>query len=185
MPGTRHRRPSKPSPDSPQEIVVLSIRQPHADSIIFGRGSQRKWVENRGWRFPPRYRGPLYIHASRWDGDGRPVPTPGNGIVGAIIGRVDLVEAARQRDMEESHYVHVGLSRRELTAFQKSLCKLFPAPDDLDAWEFWTEDSVALILSSPLALKHPIPTGGKLNLWRFTVEPSRLKFITSKPQKGA
>ena len=43
-----------------QTISVLSIKQPHADHIIFGD----KWCENRTWQ--TRYRGPLFIHASQW-----------------------------------------------------------------------------------------------------------------------
>lgn len=41
-----------------QEIRVLSVQQPAADSIFwFG-----KWCENRSWQ--TKYRGELFIHAS-------------------------------------------------------------------------------------------------------------------------
>lgn len=48
-------------------MKALSIKQPWAWAIIHGG----KPVENRDWRYPPKYRGPLFIHASKtfdWDG---------------------------------------------------------------------------------------------------------------------
>ena len=47
-----------------------------------------------------------------------------------------------------------------------------------------TEDEIELhgdgpycwLLANPRALANPIPTGGKLNLWRFNVESERLVF---------
>ena len=39
------------------------------------------------------------------------------------------------------------------------------------------------LLQNPRALVDPIPTGGKLNLWRFNVEPKRLVFREPEPPK--
>ena len=85
-----------------QTIHVLSIRQPQADNIIFGD----KWCENRTWQ--TRYRGPLFIHASRWDGPSDQ-PTPGRGVVGAIIGRTDLVDVV---DLETSQALRFRAYKR-------------------------------------------------------------------------
>jgi len=40
---------------------ALSIRQPFAWAIIYAD----KNIENRSWRYPPKYRGPLLIHAGK------------------------------------------------------------------------------------------------------------------------
>jgi hypothetical protein len=50
-------------------IKVLSIRYPWPLFILFG-GSQAKDIENRqGWRYPPTYRGRLYIHCGKQPDD--------------------------------------------------------------------------------------------------------------------
>jgi len=43
-------------------VKALSIRQPWAFAICH----LGKRIENRDWRYPPSYRGPLLIHASSW-----------------------------------------------------------------------------------------------------------------------
>lgn len=44
-----------------ETIKALSTREPWASLIVDGH----KPIENRDWRYPPRYRGPLAIHASK------------------------------------------------------------------------------------------------------------------------
>ena len=82
-------------------VKVLSIRQPWAWLILTGH----KTIENRGWS--TRYRGPLYIHAGK-NVHTRPVIEIERqfGIsidqetltLGAIVGRVDLVDVVTQSD---------------------------------------------------------------------------------------
>jgi len=80
-------------------IPALSIKQPWAYSIVLGH----KPIENRDWKHPPKYRGPLLIHASKgydrqgeeWINDAFPeiiIPKlyVGNGM-GGIVGIVNLV----------------------------------------------------------------------------------------------
>jgi len=134
--------------EATREIKVLSIRQPHADRII----SSEKWAENRTWR--TKYRGVLYIHASRWDGP--PVPTAGNGVIGAIIGKVRLVEVV---DLDE-----VEIEEEE--ALLRKVAKRYGLParqKHLDA----ALGPVCFILADPKPLKTPIPALGKLNIWTF------------------
>jgi hypothetical protein len=166
-------------------ITCLSVRQPWSDLIIHGHPALGvKPFENRSWRYPPKYRGPLFIHASRWepqpdDDDYCDWRTNGDGITGAIIGVVDLVAAANLRDMDEVHGVLSGQSRRTLTADQQALLPLLPNPRTKAgglAWDYWTCDRTTLILANPRPLVNPIPIGGRLNLWRTEVEPKRLKF---------
>ena len=131
-------------------VKVLSIRQPHADEIIFGR---RKWAENRTWR--TNYRGELYIHASRWDGPRQ--KTPGRGVVGAIIGKVKLVDVV---DLDEARNEAEELRLLTRVAKKHGLaCKAVN-------FEHVT-GPVCFILAEPEALPRPIPALGKLNLWTF------------------
>ncbi len=43
-------------------MKALSLRQPWAWCVVHGD----KRIENRSWRYLPRYRGPLFLHASTW-----------------------------------------------------------------------------------------------------------------------
>jgi len=83
---------------------ALSVKQPWAHAIIF----LGKPVENRDWRYPPAYRGPLIIHASKtFDKDGYlwicrnadllglsadDIPIQLAYPCGGIVGQVDLVD---------------------------------------------------------------------------------------------
>jgi len=80
-------------------LKVLSVQQPFADDIIFGD----KNIEYRSWKTD--YRGPIWIHASRWES--RPDPEdltdpefpPGPKTLGAIIGVVELVTCFESSDL--------------------------------------------------------------------------------------
>lgn len=84
-------------------VKALSIRQPWAWLIIAGY----KTIENRSWS--TFYRGPIYIHASK-NMHARPVEDIEQqfGItinrdaltLGAIIGRVDLVDVVTRSDSQ-------------------------------------------------------------------------------------
>ncbi|MEW4527897.1 hypothetical protein [Maioricimonas sp. JC845] len=139
-------------PRRPQTIHVLSVRQPYADQIIFGD----KWCENRTWC--ARYRGPLYIHASRWDGQ-KDQETPGEGRTGAIIGRVELVECI---------YTHRLMQpKRYLYDWEKELVQRFP-PKRHRSWRH-VGGPVAWLLQNPIPLRKPIECGGKLMIWTMEV----------------
>lgn len=144
-----------------REIKVLSVRQPHADQIIFGN----KWSENRSWR--TRYRGELFIHASRWDGPSDQ-PAPGNGEVGSIIGCVQLVEVVGDR--------YQGVTNAEVRRVAKS-----HGLSTKRACMAHVSGPVCFILNKPASLIKPIPSKGKLNVWVKTLDSSFLKF--GKPKK--
>lgn len=146
-------------------IKVLSIRQPHADDIIFAD----KFAENRTWN--TNYRGELFIHASRWDG--KPFETDGNGTVGAIIGNCQLVDCVPVEDLDE---VRDALFER-----MKRRTKPKPVADrlqpllDLAIAEQWEAASfnrhatgpICFILTDRQPLAEPVPALGKLNVWTF------------------
>ncbi len=76
---------------------VLSIQQPWAWAVIHGG----KDIENRTWRYQPKYRGPLLIHTGKqWYSGWRPVDlrrdydvdAPDDMPRGGIVGTVDLVD---------------------------------------------------------------------------------------------
>lgn len=81
-------------------MKALSIRQPWAWAIIHAG----KPVENRTWG--TRYRGPLYIHASKcYDRDGRAwiqsrlgLRVPPDLPRGGIVGMVELVDVVTAMD---------------------------------------------------------------------------------------
>jgi hypothetical protein len=75
-------------------VKCLSVRQPWAWLIIHGG----KNVENRTWKYPPKYRGRLYIHASQGiDLTGysvrgvKKIPSPDQIERGGLIGYVDFI----------------------------------------------------------------------------------------------
>lgn len=143
-------------------IKVISIRQPHADNIIFGD----KWCENRSW--VTKYRGPLYIHATRWDSYSDR-QSPGNGEIGAIIGCVDLVDVV---DLELD-----GVTEKDVRAAAKK----HGLPLTKSAMAH-VGDAACFILANPRPLKTPIPVKGKLNIWSLDVTTDQLKTGTP-PQK--
>jgi hypothetical protein len=176
------------------EIRVLSVRQPFAHWLLHSHPVLGpKSIENRSW--VSKYRGPVYIHASRWDACPEPndpdaarfwdVPEDQKEQahqVGAILGCVDLVFSCDQIDAEEVFYVLAGESSRKLNPRQQELLKYVPHDTSDPAWEWWAQDGM-LIVRNPRVLVDPIPTGGKLNLWRFNVEPERLVFREPEPPK--
>jgi hypothetical protein len=69
---------------------VLSVRQPAADHLIFG------WKRVENWTWATKYRGPLLIHASRFESgtflSELDPPRGSSLVVGHIIGLVPLVD---------------------------------------------------------------------------------------------
>jgi len=134
-------------------IRVLSVRQPHADSIIYGP----KWAENRTWR--TKYRGELYIHASRWDGP--KCETLGHGTVGAIIGKVRLVDVV---DLN-------SVVRRDRGKLLREIAKQHDLPDGRINLKFAC-GPICFILAEPEPLRVPVPVLGRLRLWTFRLPPN-------------
>ncbi len=173
-----------------QEIRVLSVRQPWAAALL----ESGKWCDCRSWI--SHYRGPLFIHSSRWDERPpddvlsaepwlRPLfdrPSPLARITGAIIGAVDLVFSAGQQDVDEAYDKLAGQSQRILTPHQVELCKYVPQSPDDSAWDWWNGDGV-LIVREPRVLIKPIPIGGKLGIWRLNVRSDRLVFRELKTSR--
>jgi hypothetical protein len=146
-----------------ETVKVLSIRQPHADNIIFGA----KWCENRTWQ--TRYRGPLFVHASKWDGP-KDQPTPGAGAIGAIIGRADLVEVVDLDAPGSSLATLKKAATRHRLSTKAASMEHVCGP-------------ICFLLTDPKALINPIPCGGKLNIWKNEVDPALLTFGQPKIAK--
>ena len=128
-------------------INVLSVRQPFADEIIFGP----KWCENRTWW--TSYRGELFIHASRWDG--QPERTCGYGVTGAIIGKVQLIDVITLSTIQgdEQKFLRSLARKHGLSARAENLAHV--------------NGPICFFLADPQPLPRPIPTLGRLNIWKF------------------
>jgi hypothetical protein len=139
-----------------KEIRVLSIRQPHADHVIFGT----KWCENRTWR--THYHGELFIHASRWDGPSDQ-QTPGNGEVSSIIGSVRLVDVVGDRDQGVTDAeVHKVAKSHGLSTKRECMAHV--------------SGPVCWILTEAKPLKDPVPCKGQLGVFTRAVPSNLLKF---------
>ena len=136
------------------EIRVLSVRQPHADNIIFGP----KWCENRSWR--THYRGPVFIHATKWD-RGADTHTPGDGVVGAIIGRINIVDVVDLDDVGDQG-IRQAARRLGLSTRQECMQHVF--------------GNMCWILTNPRSLRSPIPVKGRLGIWKCKVSKDQLRF---------
>lgn len=90
----------------PVNGIALSVRQPWCWAIFFAE----KDIENRTWATD--YRGPLWIHASKtYDHEGAEwlarkfgerIPGPDDLPLGAIVGRVDLVDCSQSLPVDEN-----------------------------------------------------------------------------------
>lgn len=121
----------------------LSVRQPWAHLIIHGDTRGRiKEIENRDWKFPVKYRGPLLIHAAKsvsCIGEyGADEPAASEMAFGAIIGIVELVdcvpyEVCKGRPFAEGPMCLVLANRRAFKTAVPYLGKLslFEVPDEL------------------------------------------------------
>jgi hypothetical protein len=131
-----------------------------------------------------RYRGELYIHASRWDGS-PDQPTPGDGVTGAIIGRVQLIDAVDLESLLESdgsrrtNKPNSGKRRGQSPESNRAraLRELarrhgLPArPENLEH----VHGPICLILDERQPLAEPVAAKGQLNIWRFEAPPSQLR----------
>lgn len=167
---------------------ALSIRQPWAHAICH----LGKRVENRAWKHPPSYRGPLLIHASagcteaEWeeaatsivligvddndecDGEGSPVPRLSKLPRGALIARAVLSAVVESR--ENGHGFATGPSGVK----DGSKCRNCTAVVGVGrAWggrcpspDPWAiPGQLGFVLSDVELLPRPIPYRGALGLF--------------------
>ena len=130
------------------------------------------------------YRGELFIHASRWDGS-PDQPTPGDGVTGAIIGRVRLIDvvdlkvlledAASRRAIKPNTGKRRGQPpKRNRAHALRELARRHGLSARSENLEH-VQGPICLILNERLPLAQPVAAKGQLNIWRFEAPPSRLQ----------
>ena len=152
-------------------ITVLSVRQPHADDLIYGD----KQIELRSWR--THHRGRLYIHASRWEDSG-PMQSCGPGRTGAIIGVVDLVACFNASDLAEvtaalDEHIEADDPAAHVPECMRAVARWYqdrPADED----RVPEGDDVFWLVANPKALDKPITCKGRLNLWTLQADANQL-----------
>jgi hypothetical protein len=159
----------------PIEIRVLSVKQPWADCIMLD-----KWVENRSWR--THYRGPLWIQAGLKTDYGPDVfyehrQVPGERLRGCIIGRVDLLDCASQRDVIAVRDYIKG-KRKTVSDRQEEIRNLMPR-SNAKKWKYLGDSEFCWIVANPRWLKEPIPCTGKLGIFKIEVDSDMLKLKRS------
>lgn len=157
------------------ELKVLSVQQPWADLIVMGS----KWCENRTWQ--TKHRGPLFIHASKWDVKERKAweaegvdlqkESPGGCETGAIIGYVHLYGCYPVELIEQIEEGQVPEGSEELASMLNGVSD--------ESWQF-VEGPWCWLMADARFLQTPIPAKGKLNVWKFKTEKSNLKIMKLK-----
>ena len=143
-------------------MKALTIKQPWASLIVHGI----KDIENRPWRTD--YRGPLLIHASKMIYGGNlksfltkeQLEAVGEEYdevvreqlthVGAIIGRVDIVDCVVD---------HESVWAEHDDEIFNVLSPTFPLPKKRVVYNW--------VLANPVQFVKPIPCPGKLSLWDY------------------
>ena len=163
-------------------IKVLSILQPWASLSVLGH----KKIETRSWN--TKYRGELYIHASKkWTqqlydtiidiGAGKYLAESGfvfthinkgvmstNIPLGAIIGKVDLIETFNldivQLDTIINHSEELyGLENvKDIKTFHDAVKKE-------EAFGDYSENRFGWLLANPVMFDKEIPAKGQLGIW--------------------
>lgn len=131
-------------------IHALSVRQPWAFAIT----RLGKDVENRGWRHPPRLRGPILIHASKGLTRGEYVDAIGLGMPdGFPFSKFPSFE-----DVERGGIV--------------GACEFYDVGEPLDRSEGWAQaGALRFKLRNPIALPlRPYP--GALGFFRVELAPT-------------
>ena len=158
-------------PQSHSQIIrVLSIKQPYASWIVHSS----KFCENRTWS--TKHRGELYIHASSWDSEAG----PGNHEqydypvhVGRIIGRVNLLGCWPVDTVIDAQFAYPD-EDQDLT---DALRRLSAEPRNFFGGWDTVEGPVCWLMSDRQPLVEPIEVKGKLNVWRYDVDPEQLQFV--------
>jgi len=122
-------------------MKVLSIKNPWADWIMFGRKGNFKNTENRTWEV--MYRGRLLIHVSK---------------------TLDRYAAERYNAKPEDY-------ERWKEQAGKIIGTVELYAIDRDIQSFWDEsDLFHWRIRDPQPLKKPVPALGRLGLWEYTGE---------------
>lgn len=181
------------APPATETIHCLSVHLPDAAFFFHEHPTVGlKTIENRQWRYPTTYRGPLWIHANKWDERPPPdsywididppelqlmwdMPEITSIPVGAIIGCVDVVAAGNAEDMQIAGLATEGIKPKQpMTPLQKELARNLPRGESHE-WRWWAEDG-AIILANPRLLKKPIMgVKGALNIWKYQVDSTKLR----------
>ena len=125
-------------------MKCLSVCQPFANLIIQGK----KTIELRKWN--TKFRGEFLVHSPqkiRFD-DCKRLKIKSNLIVGAIIGKVELIDVKEYQNatqMKSDSKKHLGVNNT-------------------------TSDKYGFILQNPKQLRVPIPCNGQLNFFDFKPE---------------
>ena len=125
-------------------MKCLSVCQPFANLIIQGK----KTIELRKWN--TKFRGEFLVHSPqkiRFD-DCKRLKIKSNLIVGAIIGKVELIDVKEYQNatqMKSDSKKHLGVNNT-------------------------TADKYGFILQNPKQLRVPIPCNGQLNFFDFKPE---------------
>lgn len=179
------------------KIKVLSIKQPHADDIVFGA----KFCESRSWPVdkktglakrpsvsPDEW---LYIHASSWDGEKD--ETDGDGLCGAIIGRCKVFDVIQVDDLDALSCVPANADmvptealatlelsvtddeNREFVAkYRHVLDYLQREQISVSQFDAFAHGEVCWLLTDRQPIQPILNVKGKLNLWKYDIDESQI-----------
>ena len=108
-------------------MKALSIRQPWAWLIV----NNFKTIENRDWRYQPKFRGRFLVHAGkRFGGPHRPdewewpdIEPPASFDMGGIRGIAELVDVVTRKQVHRGSRVGLGLVLRNARPLKFYPCK--------------------------------------------------------------
>lgn len=178
-------------------IKVLSVKQPHADDIIFGA----KFCENRTWPMdksglvkrpsidPGEW---LYIHASgEWDGER--VETDGEGLCSAIIGRCKVLDVIHVDDLDVLSCIPVGSDtipaevrekfnlestdeqcREAVAKFRHILDYLDREKISEEQFNAYVSGPVCWLLTDRQSIRPIVGIKGKLGVWKHEIDPTEI-----------
>lgn len=153
---------------------ALSIRQPWAWAILHAG----KRIENREWRYPPSYRGPLLIHAAKgctrdelesaeltFKAAGAVVPSLASMPRGALVATARLV-GARLTTLSGHAWDRgrcVWCDTTEPTSLEQVHGRRLGLCAKKDPWA--VDGALGLLLADVRPLPEPIPWKGELGLF--------------------
>jgi hypothetical protein len=133
-----------------------------------------------------KYRGRLYLHASRVEAKPNDIDLeswmwddcPGSMATGAIIGSVELFDCVDAQEIEHCYDLLAKQTQRKTTDRHREVLPHLPPLREYDGkptpWEWWAGQH-AWLIRKPQRLAVPIPTGGKLQLWKCEVPQDLIK----------
>jgi hypothetical protein len=144
----------------------LSVTQPFAHLIIHGAAGVYKCVENRSK--PVKYKGRLFIHASKTGGPERAAKSLAFLVATARHIKDDkLARALASVDADAMSFGAIlgSVTLTDCVAYdpdEDDICDVFP---DDDGSDFWADGPFCLLLDDPRPLARPVPCKGALSLW--------------------